>query len=222
MNPYYKASDFVLPKPLDLAKSCYHSAVWNIQLDFTEWKNSGWTSGRRDCEERLMNAILEIRDDVHENVNIEYRDFLTQYLYLLVTCTADDQGYLLNDPEIVFMEFLTNQSSYQSFHNLDVDNRALAWLCVSSADTFRCEEGGDKHKVVNTLVLRMVGRSLAEPALPSMQTAVDALYGPLCWDLYAAGGYTDVHNTLWHMGIRVTVQSTSTEEYLPDDLGPTL
>lgn len=203
MSPYYKEPDYTLPKPGPLAKSCYQSHTWKVQLAFAEWKKDGWLSSRRDAEEALMNAILATNEDIHENVNNEYYDFLTQYLHLLAQNTFDVDAYLLNDPQIVFMEFLTDERNYQRFIEQDKNTAILAWLCVSGADLFAGEDGGDKRHVIGTITKRLTGNALVNPTAPKPQSVISALYGPFAWDLFSLDNNMDHVKMIKGIGVDI-------------------
>lgn len=222
MTPYYRDSSYVLPKPGSLAESCYKAQTWKVQLAFTEWKKDRWLTSRRDPEEALMNAILSTKQGLHQDVNSEYHEFLGQYLHLLAHNTLDVGSYFLNDPEIVFMEFLVNAQNYQRFMAIGNDSTLLAWMCLSAAEIFTGEPGGDKNHVVSTLTTRLTGNAIVNPTEPTTRTVIDALYGPFAWDLFALEMHADTTKMIKDIKLDVVQPkgSNAATVLVPNDISP--
>lgn len=226
VQAYYQEPAFCRPTPGPLAKTVYQAECIKVQRAFSDWMNSQWQSGRRDSEEELMNAILALNESFPTDVNNEYRHFLAQNLHLLTAVTMDQSHYLLDDPGIVFAEFLVHEQSYRSFVDTDEDFTALAWLCVSVAYTFNDEPNGDEKGVVDTLVYRMAARHIADSQSPSSKDVVDVLYGPSCWDLYSLDDGNQIYNmpanAIRQAGLRVLTSSEQSKRLdsvnLPSDV----
>lgn len=222
MIPFYQQPGFTLPAIGKRIKEHYQRESFKVQWAFSECAFSEWTAGRRDAEGYLHLSIDAIRANVAEEANTEYIRFLAEYVYLLIVWTANDHGYILPEPERCFVDFLANPIAYQAFSEKDIDGRGLAWLCVSASGLFPDGDTSPENSNIATLIQRLTGNTQTNREPVTMQSTVDALYGPACWELYHPGGYADIASILWDNGVTINHSSPTkhlifSETILPND-----
>lgn len=166
---------------------------------FYTWQRTGWTQGRRNSESALGRAIESINPNVDDIINKEYKELLAEYLYVLCLTTADQHGYLLNEPERIFVQFLLDETAYTKFIACPEGKRLLSWLFLNAADQFGIE--GDFDHVIDAHVQRLVGRHIDNPRYPKMRDVAQTLYGAACWELYATSELDDFATILWDAGL---------------------